>query len=44
MINFMNSGDTSNSEWDDVYREHYIRSMEEVHGGKFEDISPVKIS
>jgi len=44
MINFMNSGDTSNSEWDDGYREHYIRSMEEVHGGKFEDISPVKIS
>lgn len=44
MINFMNSGDTSNSEWDDAYREHYIRSMEEVHGGKFEDISPVKIS
>ena len=44
MINFMNSGDTSNSEWNDVYREHYIRSMEEVHGGKFEDISPVKIN
>lgn len=44
MINFMNSGDTSNSEWNDDYRQHYIRSMEEVHGGKFEDISPVKIS
>ena len=44
MINFMNSGDTSNSEWNDAHREHYIRSMEEVHGGKFEDISPVKIS
>ena len=45
IINYMNSLDISNIDgWEDGSRLHYIRSMEEVHGGQFEDISPVKIS
>lgn len=45
MIKFMNSNmKTHDESINDSYREHWIRSVESVHGGKFEDISPVKIS
>ena len=45
MIEFMNSNmKTHDESINDSYREHWIRSVESVHGGKFEDISPVKIN
>jgi len=45
MIKFMNSNmKTHDESINDSYREHWIRSVESVHGGKFEDISPVKIN
>ena len=45
MIEFMNSNmKTHDFDMKSSYREHWVRSLEKVHGGKFEDVSPVKLS
>ena len=43
MIDFMNSYTTQNDEWTNDNTKHYIRQIESVHGGKFEEISPIKL-
>jgi organic radical activating enzyme len=44
MIDFMKSNLIINEDMRSLERENYIRRMEDVQGGKFEDISPVKLS
>ncbi len=43
MIDFMNSYTAQNDEWTNANTKHYIRQIESVHGGKFEEISPIKL-